>query len=212
MIEGEEPAPSRVMSLNVTFGSGSILVLTFVGFSVTMASSFSFPCEVVVEVVLSPFASAEVEEMECLFDLTLVAARILCSSDDRKRLNVLSWTSGLTGGSEVLDEVDAELSFGSGSRAILKGLEIASCVRRFRTVEVMYVGHPEDERVGRRANHSANVTTRASGIGVYRAGKKGKGSGYKVRNGAESSLGAFRTRDLQRLQNRRKLPHATPRI
>ena len=108
-----------------------------------MTSPFSFPFDVVVELVLSPFASAETEDVECLFDLDLVAARILCSRDDRKRLNVLSWMSGLTGDSEVLDDVDMMLSLESGSRATLKGLEIASCALRCRTVDVMYVGYPK---------------------------------------------------------------------
>jgi hypothetical protein len=54
----------------------------------------------------------------------------------------------------VLDEVDMELSLGSGSRAMLKGLEIASCVRRCRTADVMYVEHPGDVRVGKRGNHN----------------------------------------------------------
>ena len=115
-----------------------------------MASSFSFPFDVVVDMVLSPFVPAETEDMECLLDLDLVAARILCSRDDRKRLNVLSWISGLTGGPEALDEVDAELSLGSGSRAMLKGLEIASCVRRCRTADVMYVEHPKRREGGNR--------------------------------------------------------------
>lgn len=108
-----------------------------------MMMPFSFPFDIVVEVVLSPFASTETEDVECLFDLVLVAARILCSRDDRMRLNVLSWTSGLTGGSEALDEADAELSLGSGPRAMLKGLDIANCVRRCRTADVMYVEHLE---------------------------------------------------------------------
>ena len=108
-------------------------------------SSFSFPFDVIVDVVPSPFASAETEDVECLLDLDLVAARMLCSRDDRKRLNVLSWTSGLTGGPEALDEVDTELSLGSGSRAMLKGLEIPSCVRRCRTADDMCVEHPKDE-------------------------------------------------------------------
>ena len=108
-----------------------------------MMSSFSFPFDVTVDVVLSPFASTDTEDVECLFDLDLVAARILCSRDDRKRLNVLSWTSGLTGDPEVLDEVETELSLGSGSRAMLKGLEIPSCVRRCRTADVMYVERPK---------------------------------------------------------------------
>jgi len=149
--------PSRVISLNVTFGS--ILVLTFAGSPVMMTSSFSFPFDVVVEAVLSPFASAETEDVECLFDLVLVAARILCSRDDRKRLKVLSCISGLTGDSEALDEVDAELSLGSGSRAMLKGLEIASCVRRCRTGNVMYVEHSERGGGKKGANYRANVTT-----------------------------------------------------
>ena len=126
-----------------------------------MMSSFLF--DVAVEVVLSPFASAETEDVECLFDLVLVAARMLCSRDDRKRLNVLSWASGLTGGWETLDEVDTELSLGSGSRAMLKGLEIASCVRRCRTADVMYVEHPKDERLGKGGNYSVNVTTGRAG-------------------------------------------------
>jgi hypothetical protein len=138
------------MSLNVTFGS--ILGLTFAGSSAMMTSSFSFPFDVVVEFVLSPFAPAETEDVECLFDLDLVAARMLCSRDDRKRLNVLSWMSGLTGVSEVLDDAGMVLSLGSGSRATLKGLEIASCALRCRTAEVMYVWHPKDERVGKGGN------------------------------------------------------------
>ena len=128
------------MSLNVTFGS--ILVLTFESSSVTMMLPFSFPSDTVVDAVLNPLASAGTEETECLFDLVLVAARILCSSDDRKRLNVLGWASGLTGGSEVLGVVGTEFSLGSRSRVMLSGLEIASCVRRCRTANVMYVGHP----------------------------------------------------------------------
>lgn len=75
---------------------GSLLVLTFVDSSV-MASSFSFHFDVVVEAVLRPFGSAEIEVVECLFDLVFVTARIL-SMDDLMRLNVLSWMSGLTGG------------------------------------------------------------------------------------------------------------------
>lgn len=124
------------MSLNDTFGS--ILVLTFADSSVMMTTSLSFPFDIVVEAVLSPLASAETEGVECLFDLVvLVAARILCSRDDRMRLNVLSWMSGLAGVWEVLDEVDTELSLGSGSRAMFKGLEIPSCVRRWRTADVI---------------------------------------------------------------------------
>ena len=106
-----------------------------------MTPSFSLPFDVAIVEVLSPFASAETEGVECLFDLVLVAARILCSRDDRMRLNVLSWTSGLAGDSEALDDVDTELSLGSGSRAMLKGLDIPSCARRCRTADVMYVGH-----------------------------------------------------------------------
>ena len=140
--------PSRVMSLNVTFGS--ILVLGFTDSSVTMTSCFSFPFDILVDVVLRPFVSAETEDVECLFDLVLVAARILCSRDDRKRLNVLSWTSGLTGGPGALEEVDTELSLGSGSRAMLKGLEIPSCVRRCRTADDMYVEHPKRWEGGNR--------------------------------------------------------------
>ena len=121
---------------------GSILVLTLASSSVMVMLPFSFSFDAVIEVSLSTLASADTEDVDCLFDLVLVAARILCSMDDRKRLNVLSWTSGLTGGSEVLDEVDMELSLGSRSRAVLKGLETASCVRRWRTVDVMYVGRP----------------------------------------------------------------------
>ena len=125
------------MSLNVTFGS--ILFLAFVDSSVMMTPSLSFPLDIVVEAVLSPLASAETEDVECLLDLVvLVAARILCSRDDRMRLNVLSCMSGLAAGLEALDEVDAELSLGSTSRAILKGLEIPSCVRRCRTADVIY--------------------------------------------------------------------------
>lgn len=116
------------MSLNVTFGS--TLALTFAGSSAMMTSSFSFPFDVVVDLVLSPFAPAETEDVECLFDLDLVAARRPCSRDDRKRLNVPSWMSGLTGVSEVLDDVDMALSLESGSRATLKGLDIASCALR----------------------------------------------------------------------------------
>jgi hypothetical protein len=111
------------MSLNVTFGS--ILFLTFSDSSVTTTSSFSFPFDVVVEVVLNPFAT---EDVECLFDLDLVAARILCSRDDLNRLNVLSWMSGLIGGSGALGEPDTELSLWVGSRVMLNGLEIPSCV------------------------------------------------------------------------------------
>lgn len=51
---------------------------------------FSFPFDIVVDVVLNPFGSADTEEIEFLVVLVLVAARILCSRDDRKRLNVLS--------------------------------------------------------------------------------------------------------------------------
>ena len=91
------------MSPNDTFGR-ILLGLTFADSSAVMPS-FSFPFDIVVEVVLSPFASAEIEEVECVFDLVLVAARILCSRDDLKRLNVLSWMSGLTGGSEILGGV-----------------------------------------------------------------------------------------------------------
>lgn len=114
--------------------------------------SFSFPFDIVVEVVLSPFASAESEDVECLCVLVLVAARMLCSSDDRKRLNVLSWTSGLTGDLEALEEVDAELSLGSGSRAMLKGLEIASWVRRCKTADDMCVDTLRDEGARKGAN------------------------------------------------------------
>jgi len=152
------------MSLNDTFGS--ILVLTFVRSSAATMSSFSFPFDAVVEVVLNPFVSAEIEVVECLFDLVLVAARILCSRDDRKRLNVLSCMSGLTGGSEALDEVDMELSLGSGSRAMVKGLEIASCARRCRTADVMYVEHPEDRRAEKGAIYGANVMTGMRRFGI----------------------------------------------
>jgi len=117
-----------------------------------MTSSFPFPFDVVVEVVLNPFASAEIDDVECLFDLVLVAARILCSRDDRKRLNVLRWAPGLTEGSGALDEVDTDLSLGSGSRAMLKGLEIASCVRRCRTGNDMYVEHSQRGEGGKRGN------------------------------------------------------------
>lgn len=139
------------MSLNDTFGS--ILGLTFEDSSVTTTSSFSFPFDIVVELALGPLTSAETEDVECLFDLDLVAARILCSKDDRKRLNVLSWISGLTGGSEVLDEVDTELFLGLISRAALKGLESASCVRRCRTADVMYVEHLK-RREGKKGGES----------------------------------------------------------
>lgn len=84
------------MSLNVTFGS--ILVLTFASSSVMVMLPFSFPFDTVVEVVLNPLMSADTEDVECLVVLVLVAARMLCSRDDRKRLNVLGWASGLTGG------------------------------------------------------------------------------------------------------------------
>jgi hypothetical protein len=135
------------MSLNDTFGS--TLVLVFAGSSVTMTPFPSFPFDTTVEVVLSPLASADSEVVECLFDLVLVAERMLCSRDDRKRLNVLSWISGLTGGSEALEEVDIELSLGSRPRAMLNGLGIASCVRKCRTAEVMYVEHPGRRGVGK---------------------------------------------------------------
>lgn len=75
------------MSLNVTLGS--TLVLTFVDSSVRVTLPFSFPFETDVEVMLNAFGSADTEDVECLFDLVLVAARILCSRDDRRRLNVL---------------------------------------------------------------------------------------------------------------------------
>ena len=129
-----------------------------------MASSFSFPFDIVVDVVLSAFASAETEDVECLFDLVLVAARILCSRDDLKRLNVLSWMSGLTGGSEVFGGVDVELPLGFESRVMLKGLEIASCARRCRTADVMYFEHPGGRRGrGRGGDYSANATAGARG-------------------------------------------------
>ena len=133
------------MSPNDTFGR-ILFVLTFA--DSMMASSLSFPFDIVVEVVLSPFGSAVTEDVECLFDLVLVAARILCSRDDLKRLNVLSWMSGLTEGSEVLGGVDVELPLGLGSRVMLKGLEIASCARRCRTADVMYFEHPEGGKDG----------------------------------------------------------------
>ena len=152
------------MSPNDTFGR-ILLGLTFADSSAVMPS-FSFPFDIVVEVVLSPFASAETEEVECLFDLVLVAARILCSRDDLKRLNVLSWMSGLTGGSEVLGGVDVELPLGFGSRAMLKGLEIASCARRCRTADVMYFEHPKGGEGGEGGNYSANVTAGTSRIGI----------------------------------------------
>jgi len=76
------------------------------------------------------FVSAETEDMEHLFVLVLIAAWKLCSRDDRKRLNVLDWTSVLMGGLGTLEEVDTELTLGSGSWAMLKGLEIPSCVWR----------------------------------------------------------------------------------
>jgi hypothetical protein len=47
------------------------------------------PFDTAVEAVLNALASTDTEEVECLFDLVLVAARMLCSRDDRKRLNVL---------------------------------------------------------------------------------------------------------------------------
>lgn len=104
-----------------------------------MTVPFSFPLNTVVDVVLSPIASVDAEDVECLFDLVLVAARILCSTVDRRRLNVLCCTSGLTGGSGPFGGVDMELSLGSGLRDMLKELGIASCVRRCRTADVMYV-------------------------------------------------------------------------
>jgi len=135
------------MSPNDTFGR-ILLVLTFAD-SVMVASFSSLPFDIVVEVVLSPFASAETEDVECLFDLVLVAARILCSRDDLKRLNVLSWMSGLTGGSEVLGGVDVEFPLEFGSRVMLKGLEIASCARRCRTADVMCFEYPKGKRAGK---------------------------------------------------------------
>jgi len=138
----------RVVSLDVTFKS--ILVLGFAGSSVTTTSCFSLPFDIVGDVVLRTFVSAETEDVECLFVLVLVAARKLCSRDDRKRLNVLGWTSLLTGGPGALEEVDTELSLGSGSRAMLKGLEIPSCVRRCRTADDMYVEHPKRWEGGNR--------------------------------------------------------------
>jgi len=83
---------SRIMGLSA---SGSILVLIFAGSSVMMTLFFSF--DVVVEVVLSPPASAETKDVECLFDPALVAARILCLRDDRKRLNTVSGVCGSSG-------------------------------------------------------------------------------------------------------------------
>jgi len=145
------------MSPNDTFGR-ILLVLTFADSS-AVRPSFSFPfVVVVVEAVLSPFASAETEEVECLFDLVLVAERILCSRDDLKRLNVLSWMSGLTGVSEVLGGVDVELPLWFGSRVMLKGLEIASCARRCRTADVMYFEHPKGGEGGEGGDYNANVT------------------------------------------------------
>lgn len=129
------------MSLNVTLGS--ILDLTLAASSVRMMPPSPLPFGIVVEVVLNPFGSADTEDVECLFDLVFVAARKLCSRDDRKRLKVLSWESELTGVSEALDEVDLELSLGSISRAMLNGLDIASCARRWSTADDMYVGHAE---------------------------------------------------------------------
>ena len=153
------------MSPNDTFGR-ILLVLTFADSSV-VTSSFSFPFDTVVtEAVLSPFASAETEDVECLFVLVLVAARILCSRDDLKRLNVLSWMSGLSGGSEGLDGVDVELPLGFGSRVMLKGLEIASCARRCRTADVMYFEHPKGGGGGEGGDYSANATAGASRIGI----------------------------------------------
>lgn len=138
----------RVVSLDVTFKS--ILALGFACSSVTTTFCFSLPFDIVGDVVLRTFVSAETEDVECLFDLVLVAARKLCSRDDRKRLNVLGWISGLTGSPGALGEGDTELSLGSGSRAMLKGLEIPSCVRRCRTADVMYVEHPKRWEGGNR--------------------------------------------------------------
>lgn len=140
-----------------------------------MTSSFSFPFDIVTELVLSPFAPAETEDVECLFDLDLVAARIPCSTDDRKRLNVPGWRSGLTGVPEVLDDVDIALSLGSGSRATLKGLEIASCALRCRTVDDMYVGHPKDEGVGKGGKYNADATTGARRAEIYEVGRQEQG-------------------------------------
>ena len=53
-----------------------------------MMLPFPSPFDTAVEVVLNPLVSTDTAEVECLFDL--VAARMLCSRDDRKRLNVLS--------------------------------------------------------------------------------------------------------------------------
>lgn len=123
------------MSPKVTFGS--ILVLTFANSSVMVVLPLSLPFDTVVEVVFNPLVSAEVEGVECLFDLAPVAERKLWPMDDRKRLNVLGCVSGLSGGPEP------ELSLGSRSRAMLKGLEVASCVRRCRRANGMYDVHPE---------------------------------------------------------------------
>jgi hypothetical protein len=43
-------------------------------------------------------------------------------------------------------------------------------------------------------------------------GRRKERIGVRIRNEAESSLRAFRTRDVQRLRNKGELPHATPRI
>ena len=151
------------MSPNDTLGRSLVLTLAD---SSTVTSSFSFPFDVVVEVVLRPFASAETEDVECLFDLVLVAERILCSRDDLKRLNVLSWMSGLTGGSEALDGADVGLPLGFGSRVMLNGLEIASCAVRCRTADVMYFGHPAGRGGGEGGDYSANATAGTSRIEI----------------------------------------------
>lgn len=69
------------MSSRVT-GLNDILVLIFAGSSVTTTFFFSCSSDVAAEVVHSPFASVEIEDVECSLDLAVVAARI---SRDRLR-------------------------------------------------------------------------------------------------------------------------------
>lgn len=98
----------RAMGSNVTFGG--TLVLAFADSSVMTTFFFSFSFDVVVEVVLGPFASAETEDVERLSDPAPVTARILCLRDDRKRSNAVSgvrvssgvgWECGLRAGEDV---------------------------------------------------------------------------------------------------------------
>ena len=89
---------------------------------------------------------------------------------------------GLTGGSEDLEEEGIELSLESRSRAVLKGLEIASCVRRCRTADVMWVERPAGcGGVQKGGNHNGyNVTGGGGRVGSESRKNREQRTGVRV--------------------------------